>query len=144
MNYTLQRWQWAALMRYARSADNYGEYVRFILHLAAVPPLLQLERHAYPGQPSTRAEHVVQRCRCDYLALCCGEYLGGMLWMCGPGRWCDVTQSWHHIATGFVTHPACPHHGHLAHTHLIERMWESPYEYGVLRDPYDLDDDERR
>jgi hypothetical protein len=83
---------------------------------------LQLGRHAYPGQPSTRAEHVVKPCCCEYL------------------RWCTTQEDQGGIgfvvvASGFQIHPACPHHGHLANTQLIERMWESPYEYGILRDP---------
>lgn len=82
----------------------------------------QLTRHAYPGQASTRHEDNHGICR-------------------------------RVIATGFRIHPACPHHGHLASTHLqqrmrhvgltIEQLWNDPY-LNVLRDPYDLDDNERK
>lgn len=83
----------------------------------------QLERHAYPGQPSTRAEHVPPPCLCTYHPFGFGAYLN--------------------LGSCFEIHPACRHHGHLANTHLIERMWDDPYGYGVLRDPYDLDDERR-
>lgn len=130
--YELQPWQWTVLMRYATDAASFGDYVRFILHLAATPPTRQLERHAYPGQPSTRAQHVVQPCSCQY--------------------WTQhaILHTWYGdvpslaYASGFKIHPACPHHGHRANTHLIERLWSDPYSNGILRDPYDMDDDERR
>lgn len=132
--YELHPWQWDNLMRWARDANNYGEYVRFILHLAATPSLLQLERHAYPGQPSTRAHHVVQPCCCEYrLHYLLTGHIPGVEIVFNPV-----------IASYFLIHPACPHHGHLAHTHLIERLWSDPYSNGILRDPYDMDDDERR
>jgi hypothetical protein len=131
VNYDLEPWQWAALMRYARDAENFGEYVRFILYLSAVPSLLQLERHAYPGQPSTRAHHVVQPCCCTYMRW-------AALHEDGQGIYRTV------VATGFQICAACPHHGHLAHREVLERLWSDPYLNGLLRDPYDMDDDERR
>jgi hypothetical protein len=100
------------------------------------PASRQLTQHAYPGQPARQAEHVPLRCTCTYWA----AY--GLVWEISTRRPVQPDRTAH--ASGFTIDPACPHHGHLAHTHLIERMWESPYQYGLLRDPYDLDDDERR
>ena len=85
----------------------------------------QLERHAYPGQASTRPEHVPPRCLCVYT-------LGPVLIDHPDGY--DLVFTPH-----FEIVPECMHHGHLANTHLIERMWDDPYGYGLLRDPYDED-----
>lgn len=93
----------------------------------------ELTRHAYPGQPAHRPEHAVQPCTCIYLVYVPDDATGY------PEGWDGIS-----LVSTFQITPECPHHGHLAHTHLIERMWDSPYEYGVLRDPYDMDDDERR
>jgi hypothetical protein len=99
------------------------------------PAHRQLTRHAYPGQPSTKAEHVVQPCCCEYHRhhLLTTAHIEGIDIVLNPV-----------IATTFQIHPACPHHGHRANTHLIERLWSDPYSNGILRDPYDMDDDERR
>lgn len=111
----------------------------------------QLTRHAYPGQPSTRAQHVVQVCSCTYLVVQLGSPEGGLVMMPTPGQraWDGIAAS--HIlelwggpvASLFVIAPECPHHGHRANTHLIERLWSDPYSNGILRDPYDMDDNER-
>lgn len=112
------------------------------------PMSRQLTQHAYPGQPARKAEHVVQPCTCRYRTTTL-RYRGISVVVTSPAfppylvlkHMLDTDTldgSW------FEIDPACPHHGHIAHTHLIERMWESPYQYGLLRDPYDLDDDERR
>lgn len=90
----------------------------------------QLERHAYPGQPSAKAQHVIQPCCCTY-----------RLYARSYNNHPDDGPI---VATTFHIHPACPHHGHRANTHLIERLWQDPYLNGLLRDPYDMDDDERR
>lgn len=118
---------------------DFGRYVNPLIGLAHIARVLlittghmtkQLTRHAYPGQPSTRAEHVPPRCLCTYT-------LGPVLIDHPDGY--DLVFTPH-----FTIVPECMHHGHLANTHLIERMWEDPYGYGLLRDPYDLEDDERR
>lgn len=90
----------------------------------------QLTRHAYPGQPATRAEHVTPRCQCVYL----------------PPEWwllegCGAVMLY---GSRFHIVPECPHHGHLAHRDVVRRMWDDPYGYGLLRDPYDMDDDKRK
>lgn len=127
---TIHPWQWTIMCHYASSARQAGNIVSYLLQVMATPPHRQLTRHAYPGQASTRAHHVVQPCRCTYV------------------RWAtSYERSWgigySVVATGFLIQPACPHHGHLAHTRLIERLWADPYSNGLLRDPYDMDDDER-
>ena len=98
----------------------------------------QLTRHAYPGQSSTRAQHVPPPCLCWYWTEAHGLRITG-----GVGSYTFDSQA-NVYATGFQINPACRHHGHIANTHLIERMWDDPYGYGLLRDPYDLDDDERK
>ena len=120
----------------------------------------QLTRHAYPGQASTRAHHGPPPCTCHYHALKLARrfqldpYIRVPIPPQQPGYTVDefvhVSESRAMPTYGlpgiswFDINPACPHHGHLALTHLIERMWDDPYGYGLLRDPYDLDDDERR
>lgn len=127
-------------------AQTYGLLVAHMLSKPA--PHKQLTRHAYPGQPSHRAEHVIQPCVCRYRTAAL-EYRGFTVvvttrafppypvlkTMLDTGVW---------RATWFEIQPHCPHHGHLANTHLIERLWSDPYLNGILRDPYDMDDDERR
>lgn len=77
----------------------------------------ELERHAYPGQPSHRSAPPVQPCTCWYLCLICGLDL--------THAWCkqegvDLTWCYHpaspvpHRATGFRINPHCPHHGTAA------------------------------
>lgn len=90
----------------------------------------QLTRHAYPGQPSTRPQHAPPLCLCTYT-------LGPVLIDHPDGY--DLVFTPH-----FVIAPECMHHGHLAHRDVVRRMWDDPYGYGLLRDPYDLDDDERK
>lgn len=128
---------------------NLSPVARAFLALGVWPRVQrQLTQHAYPGQPARKAEHVVQPCTCRYRTTTL-RYRGISVVVTSPAfppylvlkHMLDTDTldgSW------FEINPACPHHGHIAHTHLIERMWESPYQYGLLRDPYDLDDDERR
>jgi hypothetical protein len=89
----------------------------------------QLTQHAYPGQPSTRAQHVPPLCLCTYT-------LGPVLIDHPDGY--DLVFTPH-----FVIAPECMHHGHLAHRDVVRRMWDDPYGYGLLRDPYDLDDERK-
>lgn len=134
------------LMNPAVRAELYGLTLLLqMLNHASFYANRQLTQHAYPGQPSTRARTVVPPCCCAYVALCCSEWLDGVLWLTGPGQWCEHRGSkyggWGHIATGFIICPACPHH---STPHTIEELWADPYLNGLLRDPYDMDDDERR
>ena len=121
-------------------AKGYGMILAARLHSAAASTAqLQLTRYAYPGQASTRAQHVVAPCCCWYWTEAYGLRLSIT----------DPLTAWRYRVlsadcSGFDINPACPHHGHRANTHLIERLWEDPYSNGLLRDPYDMDDDERR
>jgi hypothetical protein len=69
----------------------------------------QLERHAYPGQPSTRTQPPTQPCTCWYTAWCCGYHIGGPTPQ--PPTWCPHTDTPTHLATGFMRNPQCTHHG---------------------------------
>lgn len=87
----------------------------------------QLTRHAYPGQPSTRTRPPVKPCTCEYR----------------PPDWWLIEGSGVVMLAGsrFMRDPACPHHGLPRPS--IEELWNDPA-LNVMRDPYDLDDDERR
>lgn len=118
-----------------------ARHIWAVHHLICTVPICverrprQLERHAYPGQPAHRAEHVIQPCTCTYhlFYLLPTGHIEGVEIVCNPV-----------LGSSFRIHPMCPHHGHLAHADVIERLWSDPYLNGILRDPYDMDDDERR
>lgn len=80
----------------------------------------QLTRHAYPGQPTTRTRPPTKPCTCYY----------------HPYTWWGDWQ----LGSHFIVNPTCPHH---APELTIERLWNDPA-LNAMRDPYDLDDNERR
>lgn len=101
----------------------------------------QLTRHAYPGQPSTRTKPPIKPCTCQYT----------------PSQWwliegSGVVPSWlWGTGSRFTIDPACPNHGDAAYVLAgqrpnlvtIDELWNDPW-LNVMRDPYDLDDDERK
>lgn len=136
---------WAAAWAHDGIVDAlmYGEW----------PCCRELTQHAYPGQPATRTRPPTKPCTCWYLCLVCGLDL--------THAWCkqdgvDLTWCYHpaspvpHRATGFRINPTCPHHGRqvlilnpaLPAELTIEALWNDPA-LNAMRDPYDLDDDER-
>lgn len=76
----------------------------------------QLERHAYPGQASTRPRPPVRRCSCRYYVITSPD---GYVVMPSPAYFTDARTTDTHIlgplrcpvASLFIIDPWCPHHG---------------------------------
>jgi hypothetical protein len=102
----------------------------------------ELERHAYPGQPSTRTKPPVKPCTCEYH---CARWVLPLQFLETRTRTLIDVLGLHGISW-ITINPDCPQHGEAVRIVgdgvTVEELWNDPW-LNVMRDPYDLDDNER-
>lgn len=86
----------------------------------------QLERHAYPGQPSTRTTPPVRPCTCLY----CAAPMNGHNHIETLKHTLIPTYGLPAISWFYID-PWCPHHGHAAHDPDLWRQANPPLITGI-------------